>query len=145
MLSADRPATAAPPPVDPGRYRAKRRAIGESPARGRRTPPGLHHHGPLGEQPVNVGSEITIWNDLWHRARHLPQIGVELTAGVAPDVAALLVGAESTVIALTHCSDSAVQCEDASLAGHRRDHRVAARTGITGTSRGRPGARVVEP
>ena len=54
-------------------------------------------------------------------ARHFPQPRVELTAGIAPDVDTLLISAEPAVIARTHCSDGAVEREDASLTRHRAD------------------------
>ena len=85
-------------------------------------------HRPLGEQPVDVGPEVTARDDLRHRARHLPQIRIELAAGVACDVDALLIRAKPAVVALAHRCDGAVEGEDAALAGHRGDHRVAGRT-----------------
>src|SRR5215207_5065983 len=71
--------------------------------------PGLHHHGPLGEQPVDVRprSQCSARSPALHLA--FPRSPGRAGTGHCPALELLLVVAEPTVVALTHRGDRGIQ------------------------------------
>jgi hypothetical protein len=112
------PRTAMANQLDSARGRARRPAIGGSPARARRTRP--RPAGPWTARSTAGRYSPRSPGSARSPASHLASpIRVELGQGVAPHVELLLVGAKPAEVALAHCGNGAVECEDSPLARHR--------------------------